>query len=552
MAGIWRHVKLILGTSGLFLAILNLVWSAYIHGTGSLTNTQYWILVQLALQHSIVTASLLVVAIGFLILCWRASEAVTWDAELDKYRQRYVIQRVRTLDPKVYLSPYLPNVCYRARPQDAELRQRLVGLQRRRSNGVEGVYVIGIPMAGKTRMAWEAMRTTLGDHLFIKWPRDSEGQLPAHLLRNQRIVVWLDNLHEYTNPVVASLVEDIPRMFQYTHAIIIATCWTEDLWTASDARVLALLTRLKPTKPQDISEEEALQLYADFSREEPTNAPSADFKERWDRRTPGSLIVGNESMRRRFLSLPENPQRVFWVMQLLDQAGFGTSLREERVRQASTCLFSWPRNDDADWQKAIGILIIQGYLSEALYQESSILKPAADSYLKPDLCVIPPPNWREDWASAWRELPQAFETSADFQALAMLGFALLDSHGDTEATPEPLNESLLSAEKCFKAILEKYRGDLHESLEAVVWANLGLTLIQLAELTAIPDNIQQAIGYALESEQASMEAWRQLSNLASAASPRNPHQWAAERDSAEVTRNRARALRARLESMSGM
>jgi eukaryotic-like serine/threonine-protein kinase len=87
------------------------------------------------------------------------------------------------------------------------------------------VLVVGESTAGKTRMAYEAMRSCLGGHVFIR-PR-SRRELPAALDRAgqyRRSVVWLDDLQLYLGAggLVAEMITPLlaaPRR----HIVVLAT-----------------------------------------------------------------------------------------------------------------------------------------------------------------------------------------------------------------------------------------------------------------------------------------------------------------------------------------
>lgn len=108
------------------------------------------------------------------------------------------------------------------RDADTELRELLA----------RGVFIllVGDSTAGKSRSAWEAMRTILGNHLLLA-PKDREA-LPAVLdlaARERRCVLWLNDLEGYLG-VDGLRREDIGRLLNEGghHRVVLATLRTAE------------------------------------------------------------------------------------------------------------------------------------------------------------------------------------------------------------------------------------------------------------------------------------------------------------------------------------
>jgi tetratricopeptide (TPR) repeat protein len=124
-----------------------------------------------------------------------------------------------------------------------------------------GVCIFGEPLQDKTGLAWEAMQDVLPGWTFIKWPHVMDTTHDIIKNSGQRVVLWLDDLHEYGNRLEAVTLDDLIDRFAEAHVqvVVVATCrWHEDEREAR-AHLGYLLDHLLPirlaTKPGDRSED---------------------------------------------------------------------------------------------------------------------------------------------------------------------------------------------------------------------------------------------------------------------------------------------------------
>ncbi len=168
-------------------------------------------------------------------------------------------------------------------------------------DSVLGICIVGRPAQGKTRLAWEAIHAQpqLANWTLIRWPHERIYPFNFTAQRGQRLILWLDDLHEFANPNEATLINDLPRRFGEagTHLIIVATCRDGDNYLQAQKHLGSLLERLVPIPLADIETSEAVELAKALTKE-----GIEVYGNEFDG-TPGSLVLGLQRMQGRYLHL---------------------------------------------------------------------------------------------------------------------------------------------------------------------------------------------------------------------------------------------------------
>ncbi len=239
-----------------------------------------------------------------------------------KYRQRipssssqneYGLQHVSQLNPSNYkLFRYIQHA-YILRDADSTVRNILQNIStQNHQNKTLGICIFGKPAQGKTRLAWEAMQAELANWTLVRWSHTT--QIPFDFVAQQgkQIILWLDDLHEYTNPNESVIINDLPRRFmkEGVSHIVIATCRDGEDQLQATKYLESLLEQLIPVTLEDISANEAVNL-AKILTQEGLEVSSDEFDG-----TPGSLIFGLQRMTSRYLSLTPPAQSVLKAMKL--------------------------------------------------------------------------------------------------------------------------------------------------------------------------------------------------------------------------------------------
>lgn len=398
----------------------------------------------------------------------------------------YILARVSRLDPSRYIPRYVAGVYLWRRDvitgafADEMARARLRAASKRRPAATNdmplGICVYGRPTQGKTRLVWEALQDVLPNWTFVRW-RHTLRPFDLRALRSKRIVVWLDDLHEFANANEAVILSDLPRRCAEAgiRLVVVATCRDGEDETRACRYLESLLERLTPIRLTNITEEEADQLVAAFAKEG-VAVSRADFSH-----TPGSLLLDIQEYRtQRYPRLPEEARCVLRAMKLLRSAHIYT-YPAWRVRRTAIDIFGLA---PAAWAGAVQSLVDAGFLRvvRGPTSRSSFLEAAASMYLDAAVPDYLTPN--ADPGNDWPWLQESLERRGDGEALLHLGGALSEQRASVGPfLPTDPYAIKLAAVTCFRGALDLYSRNHTPEEWAVAQANLAAALSRQAELT---------------------------------------------------------------------
>ncbi len=367
---------------------------------------------------------------------------------------------------------------------DAEAREALREAASRVSDDEPlGICVLGPAMMGKTRLAWEAMKTELPEWTVVRWP--VEGPLPFDLaqLRGQRVVFWLDDLASYAHLSLSPLLNDLPRRLRDLNVsfVIVATCRDGDEAQRAAAHLRPLMSHLLPIRPAEVGENEiawhiaALKYHGIKLQADQFNG------------TPGSVVLGAQRMgREAYPALSRSAQRVLRAMKLLRSAGI-VHYPESRVRAAAEDVFGLEGNE---WRRARNALARAGFIRLEAQPSGKeyLLVPLADAYLDEAAPDYMPPG--VDLSDGWRELEKSLTRRRDAEALNRLGLAFLERRIGSQTVNKQ------HAEACFHAALNIYRWQHAHAAWAITQHHLALTRWHQAQ-AAQPEERVMLLGQAV-------------------------------------------------------
>ncbi len=485
LAAVWRALRWAWGSVVIGGIIITVVVSLIVLGTAGFPPPQRWAITRLVLAHPGQTLLLVALLLMIAALAYAADRALRAAPPLDNLTAEYVLERVDRLNPHDYVPRYVEGIYLPRREAetgaDADALARTMLLRAAHqfnpsSQQILGICVFGRPTAGKTRFAWEALRATLHDWIFVRWPNDPEYPFDFARERGRKIVVWLDDLHEYANPSEAPLLNDLPRRFTAVGArlVVVATCRDGTDEQRTHASLERLLERLQSIRLADISRAEAGELAEDLQE-----AGVETHLDQFDQ-TPGSLLLGVQRMRdQRFPALPQSARGVLHAMKLLRSAGI-FNYPSSRVSATAEDLFGVA---EGQWLAARDALVKEGFarLESGSAPDDPDLEPVADVYLERAVPDYPAPG--ADLAQDWPRLEASFIRHRDADGLVGLGTAFAGQPGET-------NANLLHAATCFRAALDAYRRNHAPEMDlANANARLGDAALRLALLSAGDERI---------------------------------------------------------------
>lgn len=368
-------------------------------------------------------------ALVALVIWYGALAVYVHQARLRHLQARvYSTQWVRWLDPWAFVPCYVGSV-YLARHdlptgEDADalaFDALRAAMQRdpRSPLAPLGVCIFGRAAQGKTRLAWELLSTLLRGWTLVRWPHEPGIVFEPKLLRRRRVVLWLDDLHEFAAPTVAATINDLPRRMAKLGIplVVIATCRDGRDEAQARAHLTSLLDRLAAVRLANLTPTEADALSTGLAK-----AGVTTWREEFDG-TPGSLLLGIRHLRREdFPALPKAAQQILHALTLLHSAQI-YAYPVWRVRGTAVDLFGL---DSAQWDAGCKALYDAGIVNirRGTAAAPETIEPAADVYLDfgvPDY-LLPNAEMSDDWSGLFESL----ERHRDAHALAALGTAFTE------------------------------------------------------------------------------------------------------------------------------
>lgn len=475
----WIWVSVFLGT--LALALLDALNLPLLPGHAPIS---LWPVIQLAQTHPATTATIGGIVIGASLAVFVAHRLrlASWRRVLAPY----VLARVRRLDPNRYIPRYTASVYLWRRAADTgefvdEIARKALQItaKRRASAAMDvplGICVYGRPAQGKTRLAWEAMRAVLPSWTFVRW-RHTLRPFDLRELRNRRIVLWLDDLHEFANHSEAVILNDLPRRCAEAgiRLVIVATCRDGEDEVRACRYLESLLAWLTAIRLDNITQEEANQLAAALTK------AGVSIVRETQTHTPGSLLLSLHEYRNiRYPRLPEEAKCVLRAMKMLRSARI-FSYPDWRVRVAASDIFGLA---PAAWDRAVQTLVQTGFLTlaPASTRDTHQLEPSATIYLDSAVPDYLTPN--AEPSDDWPWLQDILEHQGDGEALLYLGGAYTEQRASVGPfLPTDPYANKLAAVACFRGALDLYSRKSAPDEWAVAQANLAAALSRQAELT---------------------------------------------------------------------
>lgn len=432
--------------------LVDVIVSKLVNGTPGLSRPDHWVTVQWMLTHRGVSAIGVALGIALTILFYAAHRRERAE-RLGLATSEYVVKRVKRLDPQdVGLERYVDAVYLPRHDQEAEVSADAEAREALRSAAIQamydpgsereclGLYIIGRPMAGKRRLAWEAMLSELSGWTLVRWPRNPQHPFDLATLKGKPTILWLDGLSRYVGFNQAPVVSDLPRRFKDAGIplVVIATCWEGEYQEKAEEAFGGMLSHLAAANLADITLEEGETLVRELARSQ----FRGDLEE-FDN-TPGSVLLGVAHMRSdvypRLRRRHPRAAHILQTMKLLHSIGI-EEFPASRVRAAAKAVFKLRA---ADWRDARDDLILSGFvrLSDSIDARGErALEPVAVAYLT--RCVKDYPVPGAALSDDWPKLQQSFTEQQDATALIDLG----DAYGRMTSGVDPQHKENLRPSK---------------------------------------------------------------------------------------------------------
>ena len=437
-----------------------------------------------------------VLAVSSLALaCGLAASLLAQAVERDALAP-YGLRRANLLAARDYVAGYVGSVYVprhdETRSVDLDafaVRAVQTAAQRRpllKADSPLGICVFGRPGDGKTRLAWEVLQAVLPRWTVLRWPHRPLPELTQQAL-GRRVVLWLDDAHEFTHPNDAVILNDLPRRCAEAgiRLVVIATCGEGAAETQACRQLGSLMERLTPVRLAPLSRQDADMLALALAKQE-VQVRREDFTG-----TPASLVFALPRMRAEtYPALPKDARRVLAAVKLLRSAGV-YDYSVGRVRLVSIEVFDLA---PAAFGAACSALLRAGVLRSGGVNQNGeqLLIPVSRAMLDTAIPGYLTRNGEE--SEDWPWLQEALGRGHDAEGLLCLGNALSELRtGGGPFLPYDPRVSKQLAVTCLRTALELTTRNRRPYDWAITQANLGLALYRQAELATayLRDDLQR-------------------------------------------------------------
>ncbi|MBI2304608.1 MAG: tetratricopeptide repeat protein, partial [Chloroflexi bacterium] len=289
-----------------------------------------------------------------------------------------------------------------------------------------GVFILGKPNAGKTRMVYQHIKAMNGWLLLKPFHNHRNPELDWEYLRGKKVILLLDDLWQYP-PLAAFDPQGLTYNIQQraSKMSLLVTCRDDPESAKARASFSSFIGGLEKVALEPIDVEAGQELAR--------NVGQAWENVEFDG-TPGSVLLGLEKMRQRYHDLKTEEKVPLQVLAILYGAGIYVN-PSERVRAVAGGLFGL-EVPDYQWDQLTSTLESQGFLWSVNLVGKRFLFPADDTYLER---VVKLPQPAEGYFPRLREV---LAESKDVEGLFYLG----NTHY--------LAKNQSAAETCYQAALE--------------------------------------------------------------------------------------------------
>ena len=241
-----------------------------------------------------------------------------------------------------------------------------------------GAVLLGVPLVGKTRCAFEVLKQLRGYHVLSLTPEKqniAEIRIPRSYLIfkifKPKVILFLDDLQGYAEKVSpVHLVQHLGK--QSKSLAVLATCRSGDEFrdAKKDQAFRSFINQnLEVVDVEELSKNEEKKLAAHFGREWTATSYNG---------TPGSIVFGLEEMKQRLIGASGEAKALMRSLCLLREAGIETYrqvLTQNVAENVYEVKITRPSADSAwRWLSNAGFLAIRSGMvvpTHAVYIESS-------------------------------------------------------------------------------------------------------------------------------------------------------------------------------------
>jgi len=276
-----------------------------------------------------------------------------WHRErLKDFRKNFqVYEPVSKLEPSDF-GIYTYYDFYLSRESDPQIEKSV--------QGKNLAFISGMPNIGKTRGAYQMAKKLEGWHL-LKPPYeriDLQNLKFPFLFSRKRIVLFLDDLEKYVGKF--NLDELINTLKKESKKLkVIATCRSgkefEQVFGQKEMATLLSQCQRHKIEPRKLKEEEEEDLAKGIGKK---------LEEVVSDGTPGSIVLGLDQMKKRYMELEDEPRSILHILKLLREANIFI-WTEELVKNIAKSRIFGLEGKSYEWDNWIKTLNENGFIEKS-------------------------------------------------------------------------------------------------------------------------------------------------------------------------------------------
>ena len=218
----------------------------------------------------------------------------------------------------------------------------------------EDVLIIGMPKAGKTRSAYQAIKSVLPEFYAIKPPAEKLSDFTI-LPPKKNYLIFFDDLNKF-----ADVNFDFRRFLDKFNGrskrmIVLSTCRSGDELDDFKGKSMEFFRRFKIVDLNDylLNEAEGEQLAEDVG---------VEWKPEQFNGTPGSVILDDEDMKERYKHLDDSQKAILWTCKLLRSANI-FMYKKGLIKNVCAHIFE-TEIDEPNWINSINRLESNSFITK--------------------------------------------------------------------------------------------------------------------------------------------------------------------------------------------
>ena len=291
----------------------------------------------------------LIVALASGILRYFQNEILSFIKQIRYPRKEFLYKKPKKLQQNDFGIQHPPEAnreVYKRKKSDDEIENYL--------NDSKDLLIIGMPKAGKTRSAYQAIKSVLPEFCVIRPPAEKLSDFTI-LPPKKNYLIFFDDLNKF-----ADVDFDFRRFLDKFNGksnkmIVLSTCRSGDELDNLKSKSMEFYRKFKIVDLNDylLNEAEGEQLAEDVG---------VEWKLEQFNGTPGSVVLDDEDMKKRYKHLSDSQKAILWTCKLLRSANI-FMYKKGLIKNVCAHIFE-TEIDETDWINSVNLLEDNSFITK--------------------------------------------------------------------------------------------------------------------------------------------------------------------------------------------